>query len=80
MYINPAAFVPALNAGNSLWSQDGPGIGSHSLSIESAPESRKVLANGIDMAQILNNSANSDFPPRSWLGFGLDMTTVTPGM
>ena len=80
MYINPAAFVPALNAGGSFWSQDSAGLGSHSLSNGSAPGPRKVLANGIDIAQIFNETANTAFPPRSWLGFGLDMTTLTPGM
>lgn len=41
-------------------------------------EPMNFVSNGIDITKHLDGSANAPFPPRSWLGFGLDMTSVTP--
>ena len=45
----------------------------------SIPLFRTIIANGTDITSRFQTE-NAQFPPRSWLGFGLDMTTVTPGM
>ncbi|KAL8898550.1 MAG: hypothetical protein Q9207_006640 [Kuettlingeria erythrocarpa] len=37
-----------------------------------------VISNGVDITNALDGTANVDFPPSSWLGFGIDLTTVTP--
>ncbi|KAL8709006.1 MAG: hypothetical protein Q9220_006215 [cf. Caloplaca sp. 1 TL-2023] len=80
MYVDPATFVPALSAGIGLWAQTGYPAGLRPLPDRSTPtvSSPIVIAKGIDITHILNGTENADFPPRSWLGFGLDMTTVTP--
>lgn len=59
---------------NSTASKYGalPGLGSDS----SAPGTR-VIANGIDITHKFD-TANSKFPPASWLGYGLNMITITP--
>ncbi|KAL8882062.1 MAG: hypothetical protein Q9192_007655 [Flavoplaca navasiana] len=80
MIINPALFVPALSAGSGMWGKGSPGFR------ESSPADRlaatvglpTVIAKGVDITQLFNGSANQNFPPRTWLGFGLDMTTITP--
>lgn len=36
-----------------------------------------IIANGTDITSRFD-TANTNFPPRSWLGFGLDMTAITP--
>ncbi|KAL8998631.1 MAG: hypothetical protein Q9169_002382 [Polycauliona sp. 2 TL-2023] len=81
MKLNPALFVPALNAGGNLWTPTGRGSNFSSLPDRSAPLAApplKVIAKGADITHLLNGTANASFPPGSWLGFGLDMTTVTP--
>lgn len=42
-----------------------------------APLSRDIIANGTNITERFSTE-NNPFPPRSWLGYGLDMTTVTP--
>jgi hypothetical protein len=72
----------ALNASNlfqgpnSTASKYGelPGLGSNSA----APGTR-TIANGIDITHKFDTS-NSKFPPASWLGYGLNMITITPSM
>ena len=39
---------------------------------------RDIIANGTNITARFETE-NRSFPPRSWLGYGLDMTTVTPG-
>ncbi|KAL8671944.1 MAG: hypothetical protein Q9168_003570 [Polycauliona sp. 1 TL-2023] len=77
MRFDPSLFVPALNAANNLWSQGGPSIDRTSL--PGGPNgSERVIAKGVDITQLFNGTVNASFPPGNWLGFGLDMTTVTP--
>ncbi|KAL8734990.1 MAG: hypothetical protein Q9166_001115 [cf. Caloplaca sp. 2 TL-2023] len=78
MYIDPATWVPALSASYSLWNPgDRPTNIPDGSDAVSGPW--QVISNGQDITHLLNGTANPDFPPKSWLGFGLDMTTVTPG-
>ncbi|KAL8808108.1 MAG: hypothetical protein Q9200_004411 [Gallowayella weberi] len=39
---------------------------------------QSVIANATDITGLLDGTTYPDFPPRAWLGYGLDMTTVTP--
>ena len=65
-----------------MWGKSSPGFR------ESSPPDKlaasvglpTVIAKGVDITQLFNGSANQSFPPRTWLGFGLDMTTITPCM
>ncbi|KAL8858870.1 MAG: hypothetical protein Q9178_004548 [Gyalolechia marmorata] len=76
MRINPGTWVPALSASSGLWSLDSrPNIPDGSNAV-SGPW--QVISNGNDITPLVDGTADLDFPPRSWLGFGLDMTTVTP--
>ncbi|KAI4186371.1 MAG: hypothetical protein L6R41_003527 [Letrouitia leprolyta] len=84
MYINPAAILPALGVSSSLWTRDGNGI-ERRATYGDIPDGLKatlgpfvIMANGTDVTDILNGKANADFPPGSWLGFGIDMTAVSP--
>ncbi len=85
MRINPAArlavFVPSLFSNNRLWTHDSQRSGSlpdGSNATKIGPH--QVISNGVDITKSLDGTANVDFPPSSWLGFGIDLTTVTPGM
>ncbi|KAL8939667.1 MAG: hypothetical protein Q9216_003243, partial [Gyalolechia sp. 2 TL-2023] len=84
MYINPAAIFPALGASSSLWTRDTTGIGRRAT-LRDIPDGSNaklgpfaIIANGSDITKIIDGSENSDFPPGSWLGFGLDMTAISP--
>lgn len=59
---------------NSTASKYGqfPGLGSNS-----STAATRVIANGIDITHKFVTS-NTNFPPASWLGYGLDMITITP--
>ncbi|KAI4168387.1 MAG: hypothetical protein LQ343_006472 [Gyalolechia ehrenbergii] len=84
MYINPAAIVPALSASASIWTRDDAGVGRRATLRDKPDGSNATLgpfaifANGSDITKIVNGSENADFPPASWLGFGLDMTAISP--
>ena len=73
------SIAAALNASNafhgfnSTFGAFGPSENSSSLT-ETA-----VYSNGTDITGLFNTT-NTKFPPRTWLGFGLDMTTITPCM
>ncbi|KAI4229419.1 MAG: hypothetical protein L6R36_000873 [Xanthoria steineri] len=80
MIVNPAIFVPALSIAGGSWNPSTPSFGSSSLPDRSTATvgSEIIIAKGVDITHLLNGTSNQDFPPRSWLGFGLDMTTITP--
>jgi len=69
--LNASNFFQGPNSTASKYG-DSPGLGSNS----SAPATR-IIANGIDITHKFDTS-NSKFPPASWLGYGLDMITITP--
>ena len=76
--IQVPTIATALNASNVLpgfnYTATIPGNFTHT---NSAAAEITVIANGTDISAVFDPS-NSQFPPRSWLGFGIDMTTVTP--
>ncbi|KAL8919688.1 MAG: hypothetical protein Q9208_006641 [Pyrenodesmia sp. 3 TL-2023] len=83
MRINPAArlavFVPSMFSNDQNWTQNNTGIaslpdGSNATNI--APH--QVISKGVDITKTIDGTVNVDFPPSSWLGFGIDLTTVTP--
>ncbi|KAL8951509.1 MAG: hypothetical protein Q9222_002512 [Ikaeria aurantiellina] len=80
MYIDPSLLVPALSAGSGMWAQTKPANPPGVISNRSTATlgSSTVIAKGVDITPMLNGSTNEDFPPRSWMGFSLDMTTVAP--
>ncbi|CAL8582343.1 hypothetical protein XPA_008010 [Xanthoria parietina] len=80
MTVNPAICVAALSIAGGSWDPSAPSFGPSSLPDRSTETrgSETIIAKGVDITHLLNGTSNQDFPPRSWLGLGLDMTTITP--